>query len=246
MSKRAWTVALTLTLTACGNSTTPTTPSTTPSSTTAFALSGQVYDVIVRHTLPLPDSVERRGIPGATVSVADGPNREKLTTTDGLGFYSLTGLQQATSSPPEGNLKIVVSAANYVSKTKTLPPDSSQTLDVFLSHPDTVSTFHVKGIATDDDGAAVPGATVTIRLYGGPIPYRSFAAVTDSRGSYRIDFEATHVGPALAFAEVNADSPGYKHFCDGLFPASYDEKSQNMSEDLYLYRIKNLPTTCDQ
>ena len=109
-----------------------------------------------------------------------------------------------------------------------------------------MTTFHVTGIATDDDGAPVAGATVTIRLYRGPIPYPSFAAVTDSRGSHSINFEATHVGPALAFAEVNADSPGYKHFCDGLFPVSYDEKSQNISEDLYLYRLKYLPTECEQ
>ena len=240
MSKRALTVALALTLTACGNSNTP----TTPSSTTTFALSGQVYDVIVRHTLPV--SVERHGIPGATVSVADGPNAGKSTSTDGSGNYSLTGLQPSTSPPPAGDLNIVVSATNYVSATRSLPLWSNQTLDFFLSRPPTMSTFHVTGIATDDDDAPVPGATVTVRLYRGATPYPSFAAVTDSRGSYSIDFEATHVGPALAFAEVNADSPGYKHFCDGLIPASYDEKSQNISEDLYLYRIKYLPTTCDQ
>lgn len=204
-----------------------------------------MYDVIVRHTLPV--SVERHGIPGATVSVAEGPDAGKFTSTDGSGNYSLTGLQQSTSPPPAGDLiKIVVSATNYVSAIRTLPPGSRQTLDVFLSHPDTMSTFHVTGTVTDDDGAPVPGATVTIRLYRGPIPYPSFAAVTDSRGSYRIDFEATHVGPALAFAQVNADSPGYKHFCDGLFPASYDENSQKISEDLYLYRIKDLPTVCDE
>ena len=239
MSKRAWTVALTLTLTACGNSNTP----ITPSSTTTFTLSGQVYDVIVRHTLPV--SVERHGIPGATVSVSDGPNGETSTSTDGSGNYSLTGLQQSIS-PPAGYLKIVVSATNYVSATRSLPIGSNQILDWFLSRPPTMSAFHVTGIATDDDGASVPGATVTVRLYRGATPYPSFAAVTDSRGSYSIDFEATHVGPALAFAEVNADSPGYKHFCDGLIPASYDEKSQTISKDLYLYRLKYLPTTCDQ
>ena len=128
MAKRTWTLALTLTLTACGNSNTPTTPSTTPSTTTTFALSGQVYDVIVRHTLPLPVSVERHGIPGAIVSVADVPNGEKFTSTDGSGNYSLTGLQQATSPPPASDLKIVVSATNYVSATKSLPQASNQTL----------------------------------------------------------------------------------------------------------------------
>ena len=230
---------MTLTLTACGNSNTP----TTPSSTTTFTLSGQVYDVVVRHTPPV--SVERHGIPGATVSVADGLNGEKSTSTDASGNYNLTGLQQSTS-PPAGDIKIVVSAINYVSATRSLRLWSNQTLDFFLSRPPTVSTFHVTGIATDDDGAPVPGATVTVRPYFGATPYPSFAAVTGSRGSYSIDFDATHVGPALAFAEVHADSPGYKHFCDGLFPASYEEKSQNISEDLYLYRIKDLPTTCDQ
>ena len=99
------------------------------------------------------------------------------------------------------------------------------------------------GIATDDDGAPVIGATVTVSLdWGIPQPpYPSFSAVTDGSGSYSVDFDATHSAPdLLPFAHVHADSPGHEHFFGYLFPASYSEKNQNVSKNLHLYRIKRI------
>jgi hypothetical protein len=119
---------------------------------------------------------------------------------------------------------------------------TNQTLDVFLIHTPTVSTFHVTGIATDEEGAPVPGATITFS--GSRAPFR-FSTVTDSRGFYRVDFQATHVGRTYPAAQVDADSPGHQHFCDYVIPASYDDKDQNISEDVFLYRMKYEPTGCD-
>jgi hypothetical protein len=99
-------------------------------------------------------------------------------------------------------------------------------------------------IATDEDGIPVSGATVTFRTAPTPIDqgfgnYPPAAmAVTDSRGFYRADFEAVHVGPNGPFGQVDADSPGHKHVCDYVIPASYEEKNQNISKVLSLYRIK--------
>lgn len=72
-----------LSLVACGGSDggSPTSPSPAPTPTT-FNLTGQVVN----------DSTGS-GIAGATVTIVDGPNASRGTTTDGAGNYSLTGLQ---------------------------------------------------------------------------------------------------------------------------------------------------------
>ena len=67
-------------------------PTTAPSTTSTLA--GQVYSTILRSTLPW--SSDRYGIPAATVSIVDGPDGGKSTTTDGAGNYKFTGLQQST------------------------------------------------------------------------------------------------------------------------------------------------------
>ena len=115
MLKRAYAVAL-ISVVACGgsNSGTPTTPaSSTP--TTIFTLSGQVAD-----------GVTGTGISGATVSIADGPNAGKSSTTDASGNYTLTGLQQS-------GFTVNVSASNYVPQSKSVTLTFSQTLSFQLT-----------------------------------------------------------------------------------------------------------------
>jgi hypothetical protein len=153
-----------------------------------------------------------------------------------LGNYSFTGLQQS-------GFTVNVSATNYVSQSRSVTLTSNQTLNFILSPVPTTSAFHVTGIATDDDGAPVIGATVTVSLDWDihQPPYPSFSAVTNRSGSYSVDFDATHSAPdILPFAHVNADSPGHEHFFGYLFPASYSEKNQNVSKNLHLYRIRRI------
>src|SRR5689334_17144456 len=93
MLKGACTLAVMLTMAACSGSKTST--PTTPSPTT-FTLTGQVTD-----------SATGTAISTATVSIADGPNAAKSSTTDGSGNYSVTGLQQS-------GFTVNASANNYV------------------------------------------------------------------------------------------------------------------------------------
>jgi hypothetical protein len=220
MVKRRGVVLLLILAPACGGRGTATSPSPTPTTTTTFSLSGTVSRIATS-----------TGISGATVSIADGSNAGKSTTTDGSGNYSLTGLQQEVFT-------INVSAPTYLSASRGVRLISNQPLNISLSPIPVTSTFHVSGIATDDDGAPVVGATVTVSAC---CPPSSVSTVTDGRGSYSVDFDATHSAPdLLPFADVNADSPGHEHFGSVLFPVSYTEKAQNVSMNLHLYRIKRI------
>src|SRR5437762_1124451 len=109
---------------ACGGSgtSTPTTPTPTPTPTT-FSLSGQVTE-----------SGTSTAIGGAKVSIADGPNAGRSTTTDSSGNYSLTGLQQS-------GFTVNVSADNYQPQSKGMTLTSNQTLSFQLVRAGPRTTF---------------------------------------------------------------------------------------------------------
>jgi len=100
------------------------------------------------------------------------------------------------------------------------------------------STFHLTGIAADDDGGPVGGATVTVGK-GDLTNAPSGSGVTDGRGFYSIDFDAVHIDlPGAALGWVMADSPGHDRFwADIHVPGS---GGQNVSQNLRLYRIKRV------
>jgi hypothetical protein len=109
MLKRACAFAMLLTTVACsGNSTTAPAPTT-------FSLSGQVVD-----------GATGTGISGATVSIADGPNAGKSTTTDGTGNYTFTGLLVS-------GFTVTVSATNYVSQSLPVTLTANRTLPFTLA-----------------------------------------------------------------------------------------------------------------
>lgn len=209
---------------ACGGSSgTATSPSATSTKTATFSLGGQVI-------------AYGAAIPGARVSIADGPNTGKSTTTDSSGNYTLTELQ-----PSE--VTVSVSATNYVSQSRRMTLTSNQTADFSLQRLPTTGTFHVTGIATDDDGAPATGATVTVSVNAPDPPHpRSTSTVTDARGSYSVDVDASYTGPNVAFALVNADSPGHDSFVDYLFPGSDSQNTRKIfiSKNLHLYRITRI------
>jgi hypothetical protein len=70
--------------------------------------------------------------------------------------------------------------------------------------PPPTSTFHVTGVATDDDSAPVPGATVTVNPCLDRAP--SVSDMTDGGGSYKIDFNARGA-PGRGIASLIGDSP---------------------------------------
>lgn len=101
---------------ACGGNSSPSAPTPTPTPTpTTYNLSGQV-------TSTTPSVV----VKGATITIADGPNANKTTTTDASGNYAFTGL---TPSGFSAN----VAAAGYGGSAFSVTLTSTQTKNVQLS-----------------------------------------------------------------------------------------------------------------
>jgi hypothetical protein len=143
-----------------GNSTTTSPSSPTPTANT-FSLSGLVTN-----------SADGTTISGATVSIADGPNAGKSTTTDGSGNYGFMGLQQA-------GFTVSVSASAYASQSRGVTLTSNQTLSFQL----TLTTFTLNGTVTDGtSGAMLPNSLVQVTegVNAGK------SATTDSTGTYAI------------------------------------------------------------
>lgn len=111
--KRSLTLAAVALSFACGSS--PTTPSATPAPTpTTFTLSGQVT------------STTGVVLVGATIRIADGPNANRSTSSDGNGNYSLSGLTQS-------GFTVSTSATNYATTSMGVTLTSNQTVNVQLA-----------------------------------------------------------------------------------------------------------------
>jgi hypothetical protein len=155
MFKRGWVVLLLISASACGSRNTSTSPSPTPTATT-FSLSGTVTD-----------NTTGSGISGATVTVVDGVNAGKSTTTSSSGSYSFTGLQP-------GGFTVTISASNYASQSKGVGVTSNQALS-FQLYP----RFLLAGRVTDSTtSTSLFGATVSINGH--------YATTTDSLGNYTV------------------------------------------------------------
>ena len=100
---------------ACGGgSGSPAAPSS-PTGPSTSSLSGQVTD-----------SVTSNAIPGAVVSIADGPNAGRSATTDASGNYNLTGLQRS-------GFTVNVTAAGYTPTSRGVTLTSDQTVSFRLT-----------------------------------------------------------------------------------------------------------------
>jgi hypothetical protein len=147
---------------ACGKPATPPSPSpglVSPSPVPAtYSLSGRVFD---RGT-----SV---GLAGATVSIVDGPNAGKATTTDSLGHYSFAELQ------PSGLFNVTATVANYVPQTVSGTLTSNQTVMIGLRPQPAAVTL--TGRVTDaETGRPIAGAVVYIN--------GRYRGTADSAGDY--------------------------------------------------------------
>ena len=102
------------------------------------------------------------------------------------------------------------------------------------------STFHVTGIATDDDGNPVAGANITVQPFVDSAVQKSVPSVvvaTDGAGFYRLDFDANRDRAGIV-ATVKAESPGHDApVYYNIIPVS---TSQNASQNIHLYRIKRI------
>jgi hypothetical protein len=162
MPQRACAFLLLFMAIACGggNSTT-TSPSSPGQMANTFALSGLVTN-----------STDGTVISGATISIADGPNAGKSTTTDSSGNYRFMGLQQA-------GFTVSASASEYAPQSRGVTLTSNQTLSFQL----TLTTFTLNGTVTDGtSGAMLPNSLVQVTegVNAGK------SATTDSTGTYAI------------------------------------------------------------
>jgi hypothetical protein len=155
MFKRGCVVLLVILASACGGRSTTTSPSPTPTATT-FSLSGTVTD-----------STTGSGISNATVTVVDGVNAGKSTTTGSSGSYSFAGLQP-------GGFTVTISASNYASQSKGVGLTLNQTL-LFQLYPGISLTGRVTDSITS---APIAGATVSIN--------GRYRTTTDTSGNYSV------------------------------------------------------------
>jgi Carboxypeptidase regulatory-like domain len=227
--KRGCVVGLLILASACGSNST-TSPTPTPTAT-KFSLTGQVAE-------STPTTI--KAIPGATVTIVDGPNAGKSATTDGSGNYNLTGLQ------PSG-FTVNVSANNYVSQSSGVTLTSNQTLSFRLNRATSTvqpMAFELTGTATDDDGQPVANANLTVEFLVSDAPYTRFSdvsGVTDGAGFYRIDFTAAPgvmhgpPGTSAALALSYFSKLGYESDVRYVLGTTHD-----VSQSVHLYRIRRI------
>jgi hypothetical protein len=101
-------------LTACsGGNPSPTSPATPTPTPTTFSLTGQIT------------GSDSGALDGATLLIADGPNKGQSTITDTAGHYSFTGLQQSAFT-------LNASANGYSPQNKAASPTSNQPVSFLL------------------------------------------------------------------------------------------------------------------
>jgi hypothetical protein len=180
-------VALLLTLAStwsCGGKSTTTSPSPATSSTATFSLNGKV------------SGDASAPITGATVSIFDGPNAGRSTTTDRSGNYSFTALQQS-------GFTVNTSAANYIPQSRGVTLTSNQTLNFSLRPQPAAITLNGQ-VADAATGGPIAGAVVSIN--------GRYTAATDNSGHFSVagllDYGSNH-----DFTYVSAENyfPDYRH-----------------------------------
>jgi len=165
-----------------------------------------------------PSTLTRIVVNAPTSSLSPGQTAS-LTAT---GFYSDGRVQDVSSQvtwtvqnpavatiSPKGLLTIVAVGSTSVTATLQLL-SASATVQVTLQGAKSTPDFHLTIMATDDDGAPVTNAKVSVEFAGGQV-----LGATDGAGAYRLDFTAapSFIGEPFpegvaAFAWV--DKPDYE------------------------------------
>jgi hypothetical protein len=161
------------------------TTTTPPTTATTFSLSGKVTA-----------SGTLLAISGAQVSIIDGPNAGKSTTTDGSGSYTFAALQQS-------GFTVTVSAPNYMSQSLGVTLTSNQTLNLTLTQPP--PPFLLTGQVTDAaTSAPISGAIVSIN--------GRYRTTTDVAGMYS-DAGLLDAGnnTNVTYVSANNYAPDYRY-----------------------------------
>src|SRR5215471_11126977 len=140
-----------------------------------------------------PSTLTRIVVNAPTSSLSPGQTAS-LTAT---GFYSDGRVQDVSSQvtwtvqnpavatiSPKGVLTIVAVGSTSVTATLQLLSASATVQDT-LQGAKSTPDFHLTIMATDDDGAPVTNAKVSVEFAGGQV-----LGATDGAGAYRLDFTA--------------------------------------------------------
>ena len=216
---------LLLLLSACGRQHEITSP-TPEAGASTFSLSGHVADM----------AAPAKAIAAATVSIGDGPNTGRSTTTDEAGNYRFADLQRS-------GFTVTVSAENYSAQSLGINLVSNQTLSFALRRSTSTvppTTFDMTGTALDDEGRPAANATVYLDFLASDVPGTYFAhasAATDATGVYRLVFDAV---PGLMSHDMTAFAclrtrPDYASDCQWIRATS-----RYVSQNFRTYRFKQL------
>lgn len=173
----------------------PSTPSTTP---TSFVLSGTVSD-----------AATSKGIAGARLDIADGPNQGQSVTADPVGNYIFPSL-------PPSSFTLTASASGYTSQSKTVTLASNQTVSFQLASsaprpsPAAITfdglTVNGQSVRTYlEDGFTVvvnAGSWTAVTTYGNPAPSLQFFAQSGQTVTGEV---SVSVSPPATFSFASVD-----------------------------------------
>jgi hypothetical protein len=99
----------------------------------------------------------------------------------------------------------------------------------------------LSGVATDDDGAPVPGVTVFVYPTDAVPPSgNAVTTVTDGSGRYSITFNSLFLIPDLVVS-VHAEKSGYESADYYGGPISRSPGASTFVRDLAIYRVRHVP-----
>jgi len=191
-----------------------------PKSQAGFRIAGTVVD-----------SLTRRPLPGARVSIfaSENPEFSQRVVADAVGRFEFSAL-------PAGKYTLMGSSQGYRSQGYhqhgdyfigiAVGPDLDSEHITFRL----VADARIDGAVTDEDGEPVRNANV--QLYqrthetGRPSTRQVFSAVTDDRGRYLF----SHLGPGTYFVAVSA-RPWYAQYPNPGEPAPSAEEAPRLAEE---------------
>lgn len=182
-----------------------TAPSAAATSALAWSLAGRVTggSIFTSEGTSSP-------VGGATLSIIDGPDAGKAATTDALGNYTFSGLQQS-------GFTVSASAAGYVSQSRGVTLTSNQTLNFTLTKPAPAVTL--AGRVTD--------ALTSIPISGAHVSINGrYGALTDPAGNYSVA-GVLDAGANSDFTYVSANgyASDYRHI-------------RGVTQNIHLYRLE--------
>jgi large repetitive protein len=118
------------------------------------------------------------------------------TTTDGNGAFEIEGL------PPE-KITVTASAPDYLDASQPVDPTRQEEVDLSLGTGGSIS-----GSVTTSDGAAVPGANVSLEELGGASPFGGGnSSVSDGSGGFEFDHLAAGAYRLTARSPSTSSAP---------------------------------------